>query len=132
MIYAITWTTVVQGNVNLMASYKDTAYDHYPEYAWVKEIRHLVGKPEINNIRRADLLADFIKEGKEDAYVFILVNNQLDSFAKWMKEHKMEEYEIYRMERPVTNGNHDYAGRNLNLIILAGSEHMSRQLIEME
>lgn len=76
------------------------------------------------------VLTSLIRTSKDNSFVFILTNEQLASFDNWIKEKKLDDNEVYRMPRPVTNPNHPSYGRNLTLIVLISTKHFWRTWYE--
>jgi len=77
-----------------------------------------------------EIVADYIKESEEDSFLFIITNVQVEAFDKWIKKYKLEEFVTYRMERPVTNGNHLHNGRNLLFVAMCSKTHVWRDMFD--
>ena len=84
------------------------------------------------DINTARMLANFIRNSKDDSFVFILGKNggQVDKFNKWIHEHKLEDYIICRPEYGITNQHHLDAPRNLFLVVMASKEHFIHDMLE--
>jgi len=128
MIYSVHWMGLANKIWSLPSYFMNSSYDGYPEYNWVRKARGWADK----SINLREFLAEYIKESKEDSFVFILVNSQINEFNLWLTEKGLEEYVAYRMERPVTNGNHPQNGRNLTLVVMASKEHVWRDMFDPE
>ena len=68
--------------------------------------------------------ATYIKESSEDTFIFIITPGQQTKFDDWISQKGLEEYIIYQMPRPITNGNHLHLGRRLKLLIMASKDHI--------
>jgi hypothetical protein len=93
-----------------------------------EELCKLAGK----RVNISAMTAKVIKESEDDSFVFIITNPQMLEFNTWLSKYELEEYVVFRQERPITNSGHDYNGRNLNLIVLASKQHAWREMFETE
>lgn len=127
MIYTSTFMNLSLYS-NIPSYVTNASYNNGAQYERFRAVRPFAGKQF--DTRR--MMAEVIKESKEDSFVFILTNTQLESFKAWIEQYKLEEFEVFRMARPVTNGNHPKNGRNLTMVVFASKEHVWRDMFEDE
>ena len=72
-------------------------------------------------------LATFIKESKNDTFIFILVKTQgqLESWEKWLEDSNLGDLVVLRT-KGITNPIHPQYKHNLVLAILQSKEHFQR------
>ena len=64
-------------------------------------------------------LASAIKEcGADDKFVFIVTNSQKPAMQNWITKESLQEYELFKTDRALTNHVHKESGRNLTIIVL--------------
>jgi len=127
MIYTVTFANLGSSQA-VPTYYNDNMYNTHKQYEYLRNLRPYIGQ----TFDYKKVAAEVIKESTEDSFVFIITNKQMEEFTKWIKENKLEEYEVYRMARPITNGNHTHNGRNLLLVVFASKQHVWRDMFEIE
>ena len=127
MIYTATFANLTRSSP-VPTYYNDKMYNSNKDYKYIRDLRPYIGI----SFDYKKMMAEVIKESTEDSFVFIITNKQMEDFTKWIKENKLEEYEVYRMARPITNGNHTTNGRNLLLVVFASKQHVWRDMFETE
>lgn len=123
MIYTVTFAHLVS-DIPVPTYYQDRMYDTHKQYKYLRDLRPYVGM----RFNYKKMAAEVIKESTEDSFVFIITNKQMEDFTKWIKENKLEKYEVYRMTQAITNGNHPDNGRNLLLVVFASKQHVWRDM----
>jgi hypothetical protein len=73
-------------------------------------------------------LATFIKESKNDTFIFILVKtqDQLEPWEKWLEDYGLEDLVVLRT-KGITNPIHSQYKHNLVLAVLQSKEHFQRK-----
>ncbi len=123
MIYTVTFARI-SSTSPIPSIYKDRMYNTAKQFEYIRNVRPYIGK----TFDYKKMVAEVIKESTEDSFVFIITNNQMEDFTKWIKENKLEEYGVYRMTQAITNGNHPHNGRNLLLVVFASKQHVWRDM----
>jgi len=128
MIYSVYWGGVP--NINRVhhahpKEYITAAATHgtYNPYADTQHIPPMTYNPR-------EFLRDGIKGTSDNTFVFILVGEQLEDFNKWIKAEGLEEYVVYRMPQPITNGIQNR--RRLTLAVLCSLDHVWRDMYQLE
>jgi len=67
-----------------------------------------------------EIMADAIREGKKDFFVFIITNEQQEQWDEWITTQKLNDLIIYEMPNYVSNCNYPDMGRRLKLYVLSG------------
>lgn len=76
------------------------------------------------------MLADEIKESKDDSFVFIIPRSSLEtSFHAWLEKYDLEKFIVYKSEG-ITNPIHSWQKHNLVLYVLASKEHFWREMYD--
>jgi FMN phosphatase YigB (HAD superfamily) len=145
MIYNCTWSTPSQivpsrwGLPYLLLTNSEEFKRQYGEYYRHKRAAYDEVFKSIADIPAKELadackdihkvLAEYIKESEEDSFVFILTNQQLPSFNKWLEKYELKDL-IVADPAAVTNSVHISNGPNLNLRVLVSAKHLWRDMYE--
>lgn len=76
-------------------------------------------------IHRADLIKQLLASN-ENSIVLIITNDQMSGFNEYLENHQLEEYVAKRVDTLV-NENYPGTTPRLNIIVLAGKEHLIRK-----
>lgn len=127
MIYHIHWEVVSRiGSLIVSPAYIRVMKEN-PDHSSFQGYKHMLdcglNLESLPKGHAKTLLAEAIKESKEDSFVFILVNRQLEEFNNWLSRNNLTNHVMFRMHRPVTNHPYPDNGRNLTLVVLMSSDH---------
>ena len=125
MIHSIVFQSL-RDSYEVPSYFTNKMYSKHAVYKYIMDALPFINK-KFNTFK---ILADIIKESEEDSFLFIITNVQVEAFDKWVKEHKLQEFITYRMERAVTNGNHPQNGRNLLFVAMCSKTHVWRDMFD--
>ncbi len=123
MIYSVYWLGAhIQREISALVRHQE----YHKDRPYYKDLEPLMGQ----RFNQRRLLAEVIKESTDNLFCFITVNGQRNEFTDWIKGNQLEDYVMYEMPQPITNGNHPVAGRNLTLTVIGTKQNLLRELYE--
>ncbi len=123
MIYSVYWLGLHPARV---VSNGVSSPVHQQSRPFYKDLVPFVGQ----SFNQRKLLAEVIKESTDNLFCFITTNDQRKEFTDWIKTNQLEDYVMYEMPQPITNGNHPSSGRNLTLTVIGTKQNLLRELYE--
>lgn len=105
------------------------SYRNYVRSLSDEDFKKCLGRPWLGSGTIHPLVPG-IKDEKNvnDSWIFILAREQLAQFEKWIEQHSLQDYVMFKMERPITNRNHHISeNRQLTLAVLQSPNHFQRK-----